>query len=246
MVRCPSEREGCGKPVRQTDKPYHSSLLEYKNLIITITMKKNVLLFLILAMAYLMTSCNKEDESLNIPSPITISVGEVYNLRISKNWVSSMPFVATVQSECLLVGNHVGECTISCEKDVFTVVVEPRISLYRDPITQWGMSKIQIINREGSNYTEISTGDITYNTGNDIAPRIGYIFKNGGLYSVWVPLVASYKDRAVNHLKERYRYIGFEDNTYYFADGNSAEDATTAVELRYYDNEYWQILYFPY
>ena len=208
-------------------------------------MKKNILLILMLAAASLMVSCNKEEEA-HITTPITISVGEVYNLIISKNWVSSMPFVATVQGQYLLVGNHVGKCTISCNKDVLDVVVEPRICLFRDPITQWGMSKMQIINREGSDYTEIATGDITYNTGNDIAPRIGYIFKNGYLYSVWIPLVASYKDKAVDHLKERYRYIGFEDNAYYFADGNSADDATTAVELMYYDNEYWQILYFPY
>ena len=61
-----------------------------------------------------------------------------------------------------------------------------------------------------------------------------------------IPIKSEYKDDAVEHLKQRYRYLGYEGGEYYFANGNSSSDATTAVQFKRYNSNYWQLLYMPY
>lgn len=203
----------------------------------------------------LMMSCEKEDgpnnrasggSSANIPSQITVNVGQTYSLSSTYSWSSSSEFVATVTGSGVVTGKHVGNCRVSCSAGSCNVTVRATINLFRDPITQWGMSKSEVIAREGNDYQETSSGDLSYSTGNSIAPNIGYMFQNGGLKAVMIPIKSDYKEDAVEHLKQRYRYLGYESGEYYFANGNSSGDATTAVQFKRYNSNYWQLLYMPY
>lgn len=217
-------------------------------------MKLQRLVLLIASVAVLMVGCEKDNgtdrpgggSSVNIPSQITVNVGQTYSLGSTQSWSSSSEFVATVTGSGVVTGKHVGDCRVSCSAGSCIVTVKATINLFRDPVTQWGASKSQIIAIEGSDYTETSSGDLSYTTGNSIAPNIGYVFQGGGLKAVMIPIKSEYKDDAVEHLKQRYRYLGYEGGEYYFANGNSSSDATTAVQFKRYNSNYWQLLYMPY
>lgn len=204
--------------------------------------------------AILLIGCEKENTTIgrsnepspNIPSQITVKVGQTHNLGSTQSWTTSSAFVATVSGNGMVMGKHVGKCIASCPFGSCNVTVLATINLFRDPITQWGMSKSEVIAHEGNDYTETSSGNLAYTTGNSIAPNIGYLFQNGGLNSVLIPVLSNYKNEVIDHLSQRYRYIGVENNIYYFADGNSSSDATTAVQFSRYNSSYWQILYMRY
>lgn len=140
-----------------------------------------------------------------------------------------------------------GKCRVSCAAGGCDVYVHANINLFRDPITEWGLSKPEVIAKEGSDYSQTSNGDISYATGNEIAPNVGYMFQGGvGLKAVLIPIRTGYQEQVVQHMKERYRYVGEDGGVYYFADGTSSSNAKTAVTLKYYNSNYWQLLYFPY
>ena len=218
-------------------------------------MKIQRLLMLFASAAVLMVGCEKENgtdrpgggSSANIPSQITVNVGQTYSLGSTQSWSSSSEFVATVTGSGVVTGKHVGNCRVSCSAGSCNVTVKATINLFRDPVTQWGASKSEIIAIEGNDYTETSSGTgLSYSTGNSIAPNIGYVFQNGGLAAVLIPVMVEYKSQVIDHLSQRYRYIGVDNNVYYFANGNSASDATTAVQFKKYNSNYWQVLYMPY
>lgn len=204
--------------------------------------------------AVLMASCEKENENngygggsnVNIPSSITVNVGQAYSLASTQSWSSSSEFVATVTSNGTVTGKHVGNCRVSCSAGSCNVTVRATINLFSDPYTQWGASKSQVIAYQGNDYQETSSGALGYTTGNEVAPNVGYIFQNGGLYAVVIYVKTAYVNEVVNHLSQRYRYLGYEGGEYYFANGNSSSDATTAVQFKRYNSNYWQALYMPY
>ena len=163
--------------------------------------------------AVLLVGCEKENEtnnrgggtSVNIPSQITVNVGQTYSLGSTQSWSSSSEFVATVTGNGTVTGKHVGNCRVSCSAGSCSVTVRATINLFGDPYTEWGASKSQVIAYQGSDYQETSSGDLAYTTGNEIAPNVGYMFQNGGLKAVMIPIKTAYKDDAVDHLKQRYR-----------------------------------------
>lgn len=217
-------------------------------------MKTKQLLMLFASAAVLMAGCEKENggnghgggSNANIPSSITVNVGQTYNLGSTQSWSSSSEFVATVSSNGTVTGKHVGNCRVSSSAGNCNVTVRATINLFSDPYTQWGASKSQVIAYQGSNYQETSSGDLAYDTGNEIAPNVGYVFQNGGLKAVMVVVKTAYVSQVVNHLSQRYRYLGIDGGVHYFANGNSSSDATTAVQFKSYNSNYWQALYFPY
>lgn len=218
-------------------------------------MKKKRFIMLFASAAVLMVGCEKENENngygggsnVNIPSSITVNVGQTYSLGSTQSWSSSSEFVATVTGNGTVTGKHVGNCRVSCSAGSCNVTVRATINLFSDPYTQWGASKSQVIAYQGSDYTETSSGNgLSYSTGNSIAPNIGYVFQNGGLSAVLIPVMVEYKSQVIDHLSQRYRYLGETGGEHYFADGNSASDATTAVQFKRYNSNYWQVLYMPY
>lgn len=215
-------------------------------------MKVKLFFVMLFTSTVLLSGCEKDDVTTNqsrvdIPSQISVYVGETYNLGSTQSWSSSSNFVATVTGNGIITGKHVGNCSISCSAGSCNVSVKATINIFNDPITQWGITMSNVISQEGSDYTLTSSGNgLSYTTGNSIAPNIGYMFQNGGLSAVLIPVKTEYKSQVIDHLSQRYRYIGVDANVYYFANGNSASDATTAVQLSKYNSNYWQVLYMPY
>ena len=196
------------------------------------------------AMVLITISCEKEysnnngNTKIDIPSQVNIKVGASYSINSTQSWSSNKTFVATVSSSGTITGQHVGSCTVSCPKGCCQVNVTANTNLFRDPITEWGLSKSAVIARAGSNYQETSSGDLAYETGSSVAPYLGYSFTNGVLSSTLLMVKTSYTNQVVDHLSERYRYISQSGNVFYFSD-----DGTTGVYFRYYNSTYWAIQY---
>lgn len=220
-------------------------------------MKQKHLCLFLLASVLMLAGCTKEPIpnntgnngggnggiNVNVPSQASVKVGQTYNLGSAQSWSSSNTFVATVASNGIITGQHVGNCTVSCPYGSCRVTVSATINLFRDPITQWGMSKTQVISQEGYDYEETSGGAIGYQTGNTIAPVLMYTFQNNKLKTASIMVKNTYTSQVVDHLKERYRYLGYEGGAYYFADGVSSSDSKTAVVLQYLNTSYWAVHY---
>lgn len=220
-------------------------------------MKQKHLFLFLLVFVLILEGCTKEPipddpgnnaggsggSNVSIPSLAYVRVGESYNLGSAQSWTSSNTFVATVLNNGIITGQHVGNCTVSCPYGACRVRVSATINLFRDPITQWGLSKSQVIAQEGNNYEETTGGAIGYSTGNTIAPLLMYTFENNKLKTAAITVKTSYKNQAVDHLKERYRYLGYEGGAYFFADGVSSSDSKTAVVLQYFNTSYWVVMY---
>ena len=204
---------------------------------------------LLSAVAVLLTGCEKENDyagagsSVNVPSQITVKVGQTYNLGSTKSWQSSKEFVATVSNTGIVTGQHVGDCTVSCPNGSCRVSVKANINLYNDPITQWGLSKSQVIAQQGYNYQETESGDLAYETGSSIAPYLGYSFENGGLSMTILFVKTSYTNQVVDHLSERYKFMYKEGSSFVFINGNTTSESYTMVILRYYNSSYWAVAY---
>lgn len=194
--------------------------------------------------------CSKEVETPDegIPSYIYIKVGEIYDLGEIGPWSSWNKFIATVWHNGKITGQHVGTCTINCPYDErrCKVVVEPNVTLFRDPITRWGMDKGDVISREGNDYQmDSETGIITYNTENHIAPYVGYKFTNNKLTMTLLFISSTYKEDAYKHLEERYKFAYNQDGSYVFIDRDTYNEASTIVILKYYNSSYWGVIYSP-
>lgn len=220
-------------------------------------MKQGRLFLFLLVSVLMLASCTKEPipnnngnnsggnggSNVNIPSQASVKVGHTYNLGSTQSWTSSKTFVATVSSDGTITGQHVGNCTISCPLGSCRVNVTATINLFSDPITQWGLSKSQVISQAGYNYQETANGDLAYETSSSVAPYLGYNFTNGALSSTMMFVYTSYTNQVVDHLSERYKFMYKEGSSFVFLNGNSLSESNTMVILKYYNSSYWAIIY---
>lgn len=209
---------------------------------------KWLMMLLFASTAALFVGCEKENggiggSSVNVPSNVSVRVGQTYNLGSTQSWSSSKTFVATVSSGGTITGQHVGRCTVSCPKGSCQVNVLANINLFQDPITQWGLTKSQVIAQAGYDYQETSNGDLAYETGSSIAPYLGYSFENGGLSMTVLFVKTSYTTQVVDHLSERYKFMYKEGSSFVFINGNTTSESNTMVILRYYNSSYWAVVY---
>ena len=211
-------------------------------------MKKMLSIMLIIASFVCFTACSEDDEENlpNIPTSKQLYVGNTLNLEYEGNWKSTNTFVATVNSKGVATANKAGKAEIylpskdlSCQLYVYA-----SYSLYSEPVTQWGISKQQLINACGSNY--MVEGDVIgYTTNDDIAPIIMYMFKNGALTTSAIVVKTSYTDELVEHLKQRYKLltVDTEDYNLYCINANDLSNAETVVIANLYSSKYWMVAY---
>lgn len=210
---------------------------------------RRLMMLLFASTAALFVGCEKENgtggngSSVNVPSQVSVKVGQTYNLGSSQTWSSSNTFVATVSNSGIIAGQHVGKCTVSCAGGSCQVNVLANINLFQDPITQWGMSKSQVIAKQGYDYQETESGGLAYETGSSIAPYLGYSFENGGLSMTVLFVKTAYTTQVVDHLSERYKFMYKEGSSFVFINGNTTSESNTMVILRYYNSSYWAVAY---
>lgn len=210
-------------------------------------MKKLVVLSIVAALAVI--GCKKEEakEEIHIPSDVAIKVGSSVNLGYVKPWQSSRGFVATVTGEGLIEGKHVGTCRVSCDEAYCNVTVNPTITLFRDPVLEWGCSRDYIRNIEGEPTTDNDNG-ITYKDNSSCAPIRMYLFGDNGLRSaaILIDIDKAGAEYVTDHILERYNAFGMSGDMFVFADGETSNDATVVVGFYPYKTTgYWVLMYTP-
>ena len=203
-------------------------------------------LMLLFIASFFTTSCSNNDDEpdLSIPSTQTLLVGESFNLGFEGAWTSSDEFVASVDNNGIIKANHVGKCTISYGKNSCLVKVDATSNFMEEPLCEWGMNKSTVISICGKNY-QTNGNSIAYSTGVSKTPLIMYSFTNDKLIGSAIAVSTNYIESAIIFLKERYKYLGIDDGTYYFINGSTLEKSTTAISLSLLNSNYWSIVYIP-
>ncbi|MDE6651561.1 MAG: hypothetical protein K2K08_04040 [Paramuribaculum sp.] len=211
--------------------------------------KKFALLLMVIGVT-LLSACSddKDEPKISIPSVKSISVGTSFSLGLSGNWRSSNDFVASVDKDGNVEAEHVGECTISNEKNSCKVTVTPKSNFIKEPVTDWGISKSQLISKCGNNYKE-SGNSIGYTSNSNIAPITMYTFDSSGrLSSSVITVKTTYTSDLVDFLMERYQPVAVDGYDFYFTNGYTTQSTSTVVgmSLYKYDKSYWMVMYMPY
>ncbi len=212
-------------------------------------MKKFLSMMLLMASIPCLFSCSSEsdEERFGIPKKQSMLVGESFTLEYDCTWFSSNPFAAKVDNNGTITAVRVGnaeiysdEHNISCE-----VTVSPSYTLYKEPITEWGMSKGNVKKEKGTPDND-SGNIILYNKNGKGAMAEMYSFENNKLKSCAIVVDASYSEKIAEHLVQRYLPTEYneEEKYIYFIDAETYDDAKTVVAAQFYEEEdYWIIAY---
>lgn len=197
-------------------------------------MKKILLIFA--AIAALMSCSSSDDNNSDIPKDITLTYGDSISYgNVSYNDIDSEnDFIALPKKNGYILAFHVGQTKVKIGNQYSTITVNYKTKpQYKEPITEWGVSKDYIKSNEtgilGKESDDVLLYDLSY-------PEFrGYTFKNGQLKASAVELLASSvsaKDLA-NTLSEKYLPIKSDPQnfSYYFVDALENEKANTYVVL---------------
>lgn len=210
--------------------------------------EKILTLLLIIMGVTLLSSCSddKDEPKLKIPTTKSAVVGETFSFGSDGQWISSNDFVASVNNKGYVKAEHVGSCIISNGKHKCSVTITPKSTFITEPITEWGMSKAQLIAKCGNNYKETSNS-IGYISNNTIAPIIVYLFDNNNkLTSSTITVSTDYSSELTDFLLERYHFVENDGDNYSFVNGYTSEKISTVVNMSLYNKSYWTVMYMSY
>ena len=216
-------------------------------------MKKMLLMLFVMISIVSFSSCS-EDETLSFPEfprELTMYVGQTYDTRyVSDKWFTSDSYFVDVSNSGVITAKHVGRADIDCIEShnnhyiaSIDVTVLPTITLYEEPF-KWGQfygaSRNSVIDKFGKNYYEIDDAPaIAYKTGNSEAPIMMFYFENGyDLTSISVLVKSNYKDELLEHLKQRYNYLGFIDGKYCYIYGTLDRHGVSVFAYPYSSSYY--------
>ena len=215
------------------------------NPIFNLIIKRMKKLFLILSMSMLFMACSddKDDYTGQIPSAISLYVGETQKIE-AVGAKSSNEFVASVSNKGEVRAEHVGTARISAGfQRHCTVTVKPKYNIYPDPYIKWGASISDVMRAVGSP-TKQESAKLTYKISDTTI--IMYKFKQGGLSSVAVGLTNSIltASQLVYFMRERYLAIDSSSGMYTFMDGYTTQSATMLISFTY-KSPLWLVAYLP-
>lgn len=195
-------------------------------------------------------SCSNNDDKLSLNRDSIQMIYEDTNMLTANlgnenvDWYSDNDFVASVKNG-IVTANHAGKTKIFCKKgnDVAEclVTVNPTVTLYEDPILEWGATPQYIKEKLGDKAEYLSLDQIQYKSSN-VTTTI-YMFENKELKSVGVRAVLSKYEELGNHLKQRYYCFNINSSTIGFMDAYSKQDATFLGGLQVSQNLFYVIAY---
>ena len=216
-----------------------------------------------LLLSIILFSCSKNE---NINTDITvvttskslykgdkIQIKAISDLDIS--FESENEFHAAVTENGLVTAGFVGNTSIFISNDrnnvEFSITVNPRYTLYPDPLLNFKLTKEEFINILGSP-NNVSDNAIKYTDYSDVSDYISYIFNEEDKLAYVRVLVNknNYEDLVLRFLDERYAlqgtvaYEGLGNGTLYYNDFEKST-ATLSVFVYNFDAENFAVLYFP-
>lgn len=213
---------------------------------------KKLLLFLFTPLMFACGGDGKESISLS-ESETTLKYQGTYQINATSensiSYTSEDEYHATVSSSGLVKANKVGETNIlvsdgnSTRK--FKVTVSPQSSLYDEPLTDWSLTKSQVISKLGTPASQADSSCI-YQPSNSAISYIMYLFtKAGKIKSVGVVIQTAYTSELATFLTERYTYAGQSNDTFLYYNQSTTAKATTIIGLSLYSTSYWFAIYIP-
>lgn len=211
--------------------------------------KLSFVLMVVLAISFM--GCKKEKLITLSTTSTTLHHGETYQISAQCDnpisYTSANEYYAKVSSFGKITAQYVGKTTIrlASEEDnrVFTVTVAPEYNLYPEPDIRFGETKASIISKLGT--PDATTGGgIGYNNYSNAAPILMVLLDNNDCvqgYSVFVK--TNYTSTLSNFLGERYVFLGYGDDTFMYQNGLTESTATKYIASRYYNTNYWWVVY---
>lgn len=199
---------------------------------------KKIFLLLAIMLPMVFTSCSDDDESglsLN-KSNITLYSEDTEQLEANDNvdWLSESEFVASVDANGLVTGNHVGTTNIiasnGSETSKCAIEVKPKFNTFTEPVLDFGVTKEVIKSRESRTILSETDNSLVYSGENDALNMIAYLFENGRLSVAGAAVSFAYTSELTNFLLERYQVIGEENGLYVFIN-NDLDNCDMIVSL---------------
>ena len=211
-------------------------------------MRKNISMVL-MGMAAL-CACTKQVKFT--PQNATLFAGDsilvsVENAGATPKLLSENTFVATVgETSGWIKARHVGETNVYCDYDANStaaenvakckVTVEPRYEYYTEPVTDWMLTKEELIAKLGKPTKEMvedGDGHVYYGDMNSDDCVIMYAFGGGRMYRAYVGHKKFTKKEIIPFLAERYTQLPLEDTNgeVIFINADTEDDATVYVQI---------------
>ena len=233
--------------------------------------KETVLLIAAVALC----ACNKNKFT---PETATLYCGDSIQVSMKNEptaqLASSVPFVASVGANGWVKANHVGEAKISVAAymssysengvkhtkistdDYCLVTVKPRHTHYTEPLTDWNMTKEDVMEKLGKpTEMQVEFGDGALLYGNPETDKYVtyYIIEDYKLtWSVILTEQLTEKELR-DFLNERYYTDSFEDeindelNEYFYYNSDNEDDINLVIQLDYDKVEnYCEVVYYKY
>ncbi|MDR2917283.1 MAG: hypothetical protein LBV74_21015 [Tannerella sp.] len=224
---------------------------------------KKLLIFMLMAMPFVFTSCSNDDkgssDDIKIQkSKIELISGETEQIVATSDLVLSYTsedeYFASVDNSGVVAAKRVGETNILIKnaktEAKVSVIVSPKYTTYPDPNLMFGETRESVIKKLGTPTSETSDA-IAYEDYSTKAPIIMYAFDgnttNSKVNGVNVIVRTTYSEELAAYLAERYFMVGGSgDITLVGLNNIDPKKATLSVALSLYNLNYWMVMYMPY
>jgi hypothetical protein len=157
-------------------------------------------------------------------------------------------YIAAVSDKGVVTALRIGKTKIIVRAEdkvaYFNVDVNPKYNFFSEPLTEWGISRAQLISKLGNPDTSTSDG-VGYMSNSTIAPASVYIFDSKGLVASSVLVDSDYSSQLGSFMAERYLLASVNSSEYtiYFINALTMLKASTIVGLKLYNINYWMAGY---
>lgn len=215
---------------------------------------KKIFFLPLLVLPFLFSGCSSDDDegdNLSL-SETRVSLNRNSTKSITANqkvgWSSESEFVAKVNANGTITGNHVGKTSIVAASGSGTakcaVEVLAKYNTYIEPVLEFGASRSSVKSKESRTLTaDVSLG-MAYKGEKSYVNSVEYVFTDGKLSVAAVYINYSKLEELTEFLLERYQSVTESDGTFLFMN-NDIDKANMIVGLSV-EAYYLRVAYVPY
>lgn len=213
-------------------------------------------------MAFAFTSCGDDENPQEIylnTNSAAISYHQTQTLTATEkncNWSSDNEFVATVDKDGVVTANHVGEATITAEKNGVSasckVTVVATNTAFTLPVLDWGATVAQVKAKVPTNLKLVQdeADELGYESdGNGGFPAYGYTFTNNALdgAGLVVTLQQDEEGDLMGLLDQNFLLFNEndEEGIFEYINANTEAEATTGAQYELNDAGNVSVFFYP-
>lgn len=201
-----------------------------------------------------MAGCSSSDESKLTLSTNHVSLyseeTETITASDKATWSSDDEFVASVNNNGTISGEHVGTTVVTAASNngqgKCTVEVKAKYNTYTDPIFEFEASKSTIKTKEKRTLDDEKEESLLFKPEKSTIGGVGYLFKNGKMNAIAVNVKTSSALEATKFLIERYLVVGAGVGNIAGAMINNLPNKATMGITMSVESGYVLVLYMPY